>query len=233
MRCHDGLPFPPKGHMMPFMREKARTICSIINKVCIIVAAYIGIWELRPLAMKPFLYFTNQSNLWMLLIMMVFLYYEIRGKRFTIPYVLLVLKYMCTVAITVTGLVFCFVLMPQRIRSGDTAFIFHYANILVHILVPILSLVDWCFFDPLFLMPKNLPFTGLLLPFSYLLFVAVCVLKHIRFTGRIVPYFFLDYQVLGPWRVLVSVVLLGCGIFFLGCFLIFFKQPRVKDQIVS
>ena len=61
-------------------------------------------------------------------------------------------RLMCTVAITVTGLVFCFVLMPQRIRSGDTAFIFHYANILVHILVPILSLVDWCFFDPLFLM---------------------------------------------------------------------------------
>lgn len=91
-----------------------------------------------------FMYFTIQSNIGLALIC-AYGMYLILGKK-EISNLWYIIKFVGTVSITLTGAVFCFVLAPTM---GVAAW--NLQNILTHVVVPVLSVVDFFVVGPIFL----------------------------------------------------------------------------------
>lgn len=84
---------------------------------------------------RVFMYFTIQSNILVAVISFVGGYYiskDYIGERWPI------VQFVGTVAITLTGIVFCFVLAPTM---GSKAW--NFQNILTHVVVPVAAVVDF------------------------------------------------------------------------------------------
>ena len=138
---------------------------------------------------KRLLYFTAQSNIWIGLTTLALLVVPLnkRGKERVY-----LLKYLYTVSITVTGLVFCFLLAPfapEGYRPWTVC------NVMTHVVSPVVSLADFFWDDYRFSLKKGSAFLALLPPLFYVLPTSVLVLKNVDF-GRGVPYpyFFMNYR---------------------------------------
>lgn len=177
--------------------NKKENLISAISKLLLVVGVIIGVWAsllqegfFNP---KHFLYYTIQSNIEIAIICFVSLLFIFSKKE--IPSIVYTLKFIFTVAITLTGLVFNFILYPASIFSTHPLNPLSTANFFTHIFVPILSLVDFFIFDYKMKITKKTFFLGLITPLIYFIFVMFCTKVGIRFNGNLfVPYFFLDYK---------------------------------------
>ncbi|MEE0879590.1 MAG: hypothetical protein UH788_09995 [Treponemataceae bacterium] len=178
--------------------NKKENLISAISKLLLVVGVIIGVWAsllqegfFNP---KHFLYYTIQSNIEIGIISLISLFFLLR-KNGQIPQVVYTLKFIFTVAITLTGLVFNFILYPASIFSTHPLNPLSTANFFTHIFVPILSLVDFFAFDYKLKITKKTFLLGLITPLIYFIFVMFCTKVGIRFNGNLfVPYFFLDYK---------------------------------------
>ena len=180
-----------------FMNKKENLI-SAISKLLLVVGVVIGVWAslLQEGFFNPahFLYYTIQSNIEIGIISLICVLFLLR-KNVQIPQVVYTLKFIFTVAITLTGLVFNFILYPASIFSTHPLNPLSTANFFTHIFVPILSLVDFFAFDYKLKITKKTFLLGLITPLIYFIFVMFCTKVGIRFNGNLfVPYFFLDYK---------------------------------------
>lgn len=140
-----------------------------------------------------FLYYTNLSNLLIMLLMLVLLFFEIRnlsGRRpVHLPSWLLKARFILTAGILLTFAGFNLLLMPrlpaEYLRSPS--------NLLVHNAVPLLACCDFIFFPGRNEQKPRLWY-ALLLPLAYLVLLVVLGLLGHRFHGSVSPYFFLDYE---------------------------------------
>lgn len=177
--------------------NKKENLISAISKLLLVVGVIIGVWAsllqegfFNP---KHFLYYTIQSNIEIAIICLVSLLFIFSKKE--IPSIVYTLKFIFTVAITLTGLVFNFILYPASIFSTHPLNPLSTANFFTHIFVPILSLVDFFAFDYKLKITKKTFLLGLITPLIYFIFVMFCTKVGIRFNGNLfVPYFFLDYK---------------------------------------
>ena len=177
--------------------NKKENLISAISKLLLVVGVVIGVWAsllqegfFNP---KHFLYYTIQSNIEIAIICLVSLLFIFSKKE--IPSIVYTLKFIFTVAITLTGLVFNFILYPASIFSTHPLNPLSTANFFTHIFVPILSLVDFFAFDYKLKITKKTFLLGLITPLIYFIFVMFCTKVGIRFNGNLfVPYFFLDYK---------------------------------------
>jgi hypothetical protein len=177
--------------------NKKENLISAISKLLLVVGVIIGVWAsllqegfFNP---KHFLYYTIQSNIEIGIICLVSLLFIFSKKE--IPSIVYTLKFIFTVAITLTGLVFNFILYPASIFSTHPLNPLSTANFFTHIFVPILSLVDFFAFDYKLKITKKTFLLGLITPLIYFIFVMFCTKVGIRFNGNLfVPYFFLDYK---------------------------------------
>lgn len=141
------------------------------------------------------LYFTNLSNLLVIIISAIFLYFD--DEETEIKEFWHILRFMATNAIVLTFLVFNSLLLPKMISDGNTAYLFSINNILVHNLIPILMIVDYLLYG------KKLPFKKMYLIFILpAIYFVVALLYNpvfgITFPGDSpTPYFFLDYKANG------------------------------------
>ena len=122
--------------------EKTKRI-SCILKAIVIIAAAIGIFKSAFAGRDSFMggphvfmFFTIQSNIAIALICIIGLVKLVKEK--TIPDWWYVLKFVGTVSITLTGMVFCFVLAPTL---GEWAW--GLANVLTHVVVPLAAVADF------------------------------------------------------------------------------------------
>ena len=177
--------------------NKKENLISAISKLLLVVGVIIGVWAsllqegfFNP---KHFLYYTIQSNIEIAIICFVSLLFIFSKKE--VPSIVYALKFIFTVAITLTGLVFNFILYPASIFSTHPLNPLSTANFFTHIFVPILSLVDFFAFDYKLKITKKTFLLGLITPLIYFIFVMFCTKVGIRFNGNLfVPYFFLDYK---------------------------------------
>ena len=93
------------------------------------------------------MFFTGQCNFLigiLQLVLGILLIRSFKSGKYeldTIPYIL---QLICTVAITVTGIIFCGVLAPVFLASGaPLSFILSPYQMLLHVVVPLLSIVDF------------------------------------------------------------------------------------------
>lgn len=190
---------------------------SIVLKLALIVLATIGIWRSVD-ASSGFMggsvslfYFTIQSNIWIALTFVVFLVYDILkqfGKQYIIPNWLMMIKYVFTVSISLTFVVFALLLssfLPWSYLSSIN-------NIALHYLVPIIAIVDFVIFDYK-LETKKLSFLFACIPPLYYLAFAeiISVTRVIESNGeQWFPYFFLDYVTYGWFNISSN----GIGVFY-------------------
>lgn len=139
-----------------------------------------------------FLYFTVQSNLWIGAVCAVFFVLGIAAlfrPSLRIPRALHVIKFVFTVSITLTGIVFCCVLAPTMPGSFKSA-----ANVFTHVVVPLASVADFFFCRPQHIVYRQFAF-ALIPPVYYLVFAGVGYALNWDFGGgNNYPYFFLNWD---------------------------------------
>lgn len=164
-----------------------RKIISIVLKSVIVAAVAVGVAIQMAAASASILYFTVQSNIWIgvtCLVGLVFMLAKVPLKRW-----MYALKYIFTVSITLTGVVYCTMLAPF-IESGA----FNLSNTLLHVIVPLAAVADFLLYD----YPAQFKLLDCLLatvpPFYYLLFAGIGYALNWNFLdGNNYPYFFLNW----------------------------------------
>ncbi len=208
------------------------TVVSLVLKVLIIISVVVGT-ILSAIAGRTafmggkyvFTYFTIQSNIAIGLICLVGFILLLSRKK--IGNAWYVIKFMGTVSITLTGLVFCFVLAPTL---ADKAWNIH--NTLTHVVVPALSIVDFFITGAHSQLKKRHVFFVMLPPLAYAIYAGIAYVNSWQFSvGRNYPYFFLNwgspagafgfcdglpYMGCGWWVLALMVLLLGIGHLYLS-----------------
>lgn len=217
----------------------AKALSKIIIKAALVVVGILGIvFTAQSSAFmgggSVFFFFTVQSNIFIIAMALIFLINEIVlliTKKSFINQTLLFIKYVATVAITVTFLVFFTMLAPLM----GVDYLLSFNNFSLHAIVPILAIVDFILFDT----DINLTYPNSLLatisPISYVIFVYVGAIFKLQYGENLYyPYFFLDFETNGflfekgfgiiPW---ILILLAGiCGLGFLYCLFIKLRKKQ-------
>mgnify|MGYP006966727219 CR=1 FL=1 len=183
------------------MKEKL----SLLYKIIIIIACGFGIY----LNFKTFtiggaiIYYTVQSNVMCFIFYLVTVILKLTGKlkKNSIYYIL---KGMVTMAITVTMIVFQFVITD----SGMSAYAGNeLASIMAHIVVPLLVMSDYVIFGEKGNLKRNYPFIWSATLVFYIIFDFIYVALGGRFgDGSIYPYLYMNIEVNGLLKVIISCI---------------------------
>lgn len=132
------------------------------------------------------LYFTIQSNVWMMLVALIG---AVMMWRQSFPRRMSMLQLIMTVSITLTGLVYCFMLAPLM---GDQAF--NLTNVLTHVVVPVVSVADFLVSSRWLSLRGRDAWYVIIPPLYYLGFAAIGYVLNWQFSPGInYPYFFLNW----------------------------------------
>ncbi len=174
--------------------SKTQKILSFVLKPIVILSAFIGTlmsaYAGRSSFMggsRVFMYFTIQSNIAVAVISAIGLYYMVKGK--TPGNAWYVIKFVGTVSITLTGVVFGIVLAPTL---GENAW--NTQNTLTHLVVPVAAVVDFfVVFATVHIGRKNV-FYVIIPPVLYAIYAGIGYVLDWDFAGGYnYPYFFLNW----------------------------------------
>ncbi len=139
------------------------------------------------------LYFTTLSNIWIgvvCILISIGLILENILKKEVLKNSIYVLKYIFTISITVTGIVFCFLLAPFADFNVWTA-----SSILTHVVVPVTAVMSYFVEVPLKPMNKKYVWFSLIPPFVYFIFGIILSAFKVDFgRGQTYPYFFMNFE---------------------------------------
>ena len=173
---------------------KTQKICSIILKTIVVLSAVIGTL-LSYLAGRNsfmggnhvFMYFTIQSNIAIAIISAIGLYLLLRNKP--IGKVWYTIKFVGTVSITLTGVVFGLVLAPTL---GANAW--NLQNTLTHLIVPVVSVIDFFVMSNVATIKKINALYVIIPPILYAIYAGIGYVNNWQFAEGInYPYFFLNW----------------------------------------
>lgn len=195
------------------MIRKTEFIFSQLIKVLIFVCAILGT-VLSAYAGRNsfmggtyvFMFFTIQSNIGIAIICLFGFLLGLKNK--SINRIGQIIKFVGTVSITLTGVVFCAVLAPTMGKSA-----WGITNVLTHGVVPVLSIVDF------FMVAKNYEYKKLdslwvtIPPLFYAIFAGIGFVRNWQFSEGInYPYFFLNWgSAAGAFGFSKELPFIGCG----------------------
>ena len=174
--------------------SKSIKIISWVLKCIVILSATVGT-VISALAgsrsfmggKAVFMYFTIQSNIVIAVICAIGA--VLLAKKQIIGSAWYVIKFVGTVAITLTGVVFCFVLAPTM---GKYAW--NLQNTLTHVVVPLAAIADFFVTGGFGSIRKRSVFFVLLPPLAYAIYAGVGYVRGWQFApGMRYPYFFLNW----------------------------------------
>ena len=177
-------------------REKCSDMLKAVIVVCSIGGVAISLIQARFDGFIPWgtrlLYFTAQSNLWIgftCLALLLIPFQSHNEKRLRVLYLL---KYVFTVSITTTGLIFCGLLGPF---ADKTMHPWSFSSFLTHVFSPFFAVVDF-FVEPYPLPLKKRDKWLPLIPSSaYVVITGVLNLGNFNFgRGDPYPYFFMHLR---------------------------------------
>ena len=216
-----------------------KTITKILIKAALIIIGVLGI-VLTALSTafmggaSVFFFFTVQSNIFIMLMALIFLINEVvvlLKKKSFINQTLLHIKYVATVAITITFLVFFTMLAPLM----GVDYLLSFNNFSLHAIVPILAIVDFFLFDKDIKLTYKSSLLATISPISYVVFVYIGRIFNLKYTENLYyPYFFLNIDTNGflfekgtmgiiPWIIILLGAIIG-----LGCLYCLFMRLRQK-----
>ena len=178
------------------MKELSKTQkgLSCVLKTTVILSAVIGTFlswyagrESFMGGSTVFMYFTIQSNIAIAIISMIGLIMLMRKGCFSDLWY--IIKFVGTVSITLTGVVFCFVLAPTL---GDAAW--NIQNILTHVVVPIAAILDFFVTGISSSIKYKNTFWVIVPPLLYAIYAGIGYRMNWQFAeGYNYPYFFLNW----------------------------------------
>lgn len=188
---------------------------SVIFKLSLVIAAAIAILiQVEPFSGNPrwsaLNYYTLMTNVLCLVYFFAAMIYEGHSGGTLLP----TLKGAVVLGITITGLVFHFLLSGSYGAEGAMA----WSNILLHYIVPIMSVMDWLLFsDKGHYSPKS-PFLWILLPDVYFVYVQIRVMlgASLGSGGNRYIYPFINVDALGWGKVIVNGLVLNLFFILLG-----------------
>ncbi|MDC7300491.1 Pr6Pr family membrane protein [Agathobacter ruminis] len=169
-------------------------VISLVLKSIVFFAAIIGI-VLSYLAGRNsfmggghvFMYFTIQSNIAIAIICAIGFIFLCRGKD--ISKVWYIIKFVGTVSITLTGVVFGFVLAPTL---GSAAW--NLQNTLTHLIVPVAAVIDFFVISSVQRIRKSSVVFVTIPPILYAIYAGIGYVHNWQFAeGYNYPYFFLNW----------------------------------------
>ena len=220
-----------------------KTVLKIALKASLAIVGILGIiFTAQSSAFmgggSVFFFFTVQSNIFIIVMSLLFLVNDVMlliNKKSFVNQTLLLIKYVATVAITITFIVFFTMLAPLM----GVDYLLSFNNFSLHAIVPILAIIDFILFDT----DINLTYKNSLLatiaPISYVIFVYIGAIFKLRYGENLYyPYFFLDFEKNGfffekgfgiiPW---IIILLAGiCGLGFLYCLIIKLRQKSLSNE---
>lgn len=226
------------------MMSTKRKVLSLILKLVIVVSATVGVYLSATDGLIAFMsgsrvfrFFTIQSNIAIAIVCAIGAVLLLRNKPIANGW--FVFKFVFTVAITLTGAVFCVMLAPTL---GDQAWTMR--NILTHVVVPIASIIDF-FVTGVYgdIQKKHIPYVTLP-PLAYVIYATIAYIAGVEFApGKNYPYFFLNWD--SPagafgfckglpfmgcvwWILLLSLLILGVGLIYV---LLLNKMKRDSNSI--
>lgn len=175
-----------------------------------------------------FFSFTNLSNL-LVLVVTIYSSYSLLCKSKESQW-LSQLRISSVLAILITGIIYHFILVPEKIIENPAYTIFTYSNIICHYVAPIGMTLDWLLFDEKGKIKKTDPLKWLSIPLGYFLFALFYGSLGNTLPGKSssYPYFFLDLDKLGVLGVAgwSSLLLLGILIIF---YIIYFVDQALAN----
>ena len=188
------------------MDSRKKVKLSLILKTLVVIFTVLGVGLSYHYGYakhyKCFLYFTQQSNLMIGLVdfIMIFLLVKmLKHNDYKISKKMLIIYEVFSTGILLTGIVFCFILTPAFLISGDTISeiewdTYVYPSIIMHVIVPILALLDILLTLRTDKLNKKDSLWAMLFPLAYFIFATICYLCNVDFNkGENYPYFFLNY----------------------------------------
>lgn len=184
---------------------KRQLICGIIVKAAAIIASIYGIMRTSS-GIMTFTYFTNLSNIAVDIILFVFLILDIRALAGKVkikakPNILYIIKFMLTISITLTFLVYMFLLAPTN-EAGilDSYFCNYAGSFCVHFITPVLAIADFFLFDYMYKSTSIHALYAVIPPLVYVIYVVIAGYSGMRWNGTMyAPYNFLNFGAPTGW----------------------------------
>lgn len=191
---------------------------SLIYKILIVIMSFIGLYLNFKISSfrENIVYFTIQSNLLCFIFYLVIVILKLTNKlkKSDLYYIT---KGMVTMSITLTMLVY------QMVLSTSGTMDVYENNILacnfVHLIVPLMVILDYVIFGEKGHLKKNYPFIWSIVLVLYIMFLIIYILLGGTFMdGNKYPYYFMNIEQLGLFRVFISnlvlyVFFILCGLF--------------------
>ncbi len=210
-------------------------LAAFIFRTVLTAACFTGLFldlglahgKLRPGMLD---YYTIQSNILVLVTFVIvtvntlrgLIHDGIKGTTVTFPH----FKGAVTMAITVTFLIYAFLLEPRNFTMNGDKLVITPENLLVHYITPSLVILDWLLFDKKGMFRWFDPLLWLIIPYIYMVFafVRAQVAGIIPGTASRYPYFFIDIDKYG-WKVAGYVA--GLTLFFTVLGYIIFAVDKI------
>lgn len=219
----------------------AKSIIKILIKIALVVVGVLGIVLTAQSTDfmgggSVFFFFTVQSNIFIMLMALIFLINEVElliSKKNYINQVFLHIKYVATIAIAITFIVFFTMLAPLM----GVDYLLSFKNYSLHAIVPILAIVDFFLFDKDIQLTYKSSLLATIPPVCYVVFVYVGAIFKIQYAKNLYyPYFFLNIDTNGfffekgtmgiiPWIIILLGFIIG-----LGCLYCLFMKLRQKES---
>lgn len=218
---------------------------SLIMKIIAVVASLYGMLQSLDHWMF-FTYFTNLSNIFIDIMLVIFIIYDLKKVKY-IPQGMYLIKFMATISITLTFLVYMLLLAPTNSQGFIGAYLNNGAGSLcVHFITPVLAIIDFLLFSEHYRPDEKHVYYSVVPPLVYVGYVIVLGhVFHIRWYGdMLAPYNFLNYGAPTGWfgfdLSLLGSKTLGIGTFymivvllilFIGLGTLFLKLKRTKKDL--
>ena len=193
-------------------------ILSYILKAIVIASAVIGTflsWHAgRDSFMggrTVFMFFTIQSNIALAVICLIGLLKMLKSKPFSDLWY--IIKFVGTISITLTGAVFCFVLVP----AGA---VWNVQNVLTHVAVPVAGILDFFVTGISSSIKKRNDLWVIVPPILYAIYAGIGYVRNWQFAeGYNYPYFFLNWgSPAGAFGFTNELPYMGCAWWILALF---------------
>lgn len=136
---------------------------------------------------RVFMYFTIQSNIAIAIICAIGFYYMFKDKAISKAWY--IIKFVGTVSITLTGVVFGFVLAPTL---GADAW--NIQNTLTHLVVPVVAVIDFFVTSDVLRVEKKNALFVIIPPILYAIYAGIGYVNNWQFAENAnYPYFFLNW----------------------------------------
>lgn len=183
-------------------RDKANLRASLIFKLISLIASVYGLcFTIKEL--KSFTYYTTLSNVAIDVVLIIAIIMDVllitKGKNYKTNG-FYICKYMMTVAISLTLLIYMFILAPTSKAGFFGSYFNNYGGSFgVHFIGPVFAILDFLLFDYDYKSKRSHGVFAVIPPLCYVAFVVILATAGVRWGEMYAPYNFLNYGAPTGW----------------------------------